>query len=123
MKKIVSILMFFVLFTCLIPLQNTYGDNNENFNEEIMEILNKENYNEQELFNAIEKELEQRENHFKQIANRFSDMGNHWADVTVGKLVELGILDGYGDGTFKPNNTITRAEFSKVVRTSLKLDL
>lgn len=53
----------------------------------------------------------------------FRDMKNHWADIAVGKLVELGILDGYEDGTFKPDNTITRAEFSKIIRTALKLEL
>ena len=49
--------------------------------------------------------------YFKGIVARFTDMGSHWADVTIGKLIELGVINGYGDGTFKPDNTITRAEF------------
>ena len=33
-----------------------------------------------------------------------------WAKDAVCKMVSLGIITGYGDGTFKPNNMITRAE-------------
>jgi hypothetical protein len=33
----------------------------------------------------------------------------------VTELSALGVLGGYPDGTFKPDNTITRAEFAKVV--------
>ena len=49
-------------------------------------------------------------------AATFSDIsgtGNEaWA---VYRLHGLGILDGYPDGTFKPHETITRAEFAKIV--------
>lgn len=31
------------------------------------------------------------------------------------RLQDLGILNGYDDGTFQPNNRITRAEFTKIV--------
>jgi hypothetical protein len=37
------------------------------------------------------------------------------AEEAVAKLSSLGILQGYPDGTFRPDNTITRAEFSKIV--------
>ncbi len=33
---------------------------------------------------------------------------------SVGKLNALGILEGYPDGTFKPDQNITRAEFAKI---------
>jgi hypothetical protein len=33
---------------------------------------------------------------------------------SVGKLVALGIIQGYEDGTFKPDQNITRAEFAKI---------
>lgn len=35
-------------------------------------------------------------------------------EAAVGKLVALGIVQGYEDGTFKPEQNITRAEFSKI---------
>ncbi len=40
-------------------------------------------------------------------------VGTDYED-TVGKLVALGIINGYEDGTFKPDQDITRAEFSKI---------
>ncbi|HYE10300.1 MAG TPA: S-layer homology domain-containing protein, partial [Patescibacteria group bacterium] len=53
----------------------------------------------------------------------FSDMENNWAKQSVGALVELGIINGYSDGTFKPNNTITRSEFTKIIRIAMKYEL
>src|SRR5690554_3125691 len=52
----------------------------------------------------------------------FKDMDNHWANGVIVKLVDLGAVGGYGDGTFKPNSPITRAEFSKILKVSLGLD-
>lgn len=39
----------------------------------------------------------------------------------VSRLVSNGIIDGYEDKTYRPDNTITRAEFSKVIATFLGL--
>ena len=36
----------------------------------------------------------------------------------VNTLVGKGVINGYEDGSFKPENTITRAEFSKLLATS-----
>jgi len=33
-----------------------------------------------------------------------------WAKGHVAKAIELGIIKGYNDNTFRPGNTITRAE-------------
>jgi len=56
---------------------------------------------------------------FMVIADNFlSDIKGHWAQDTIEDLVNEGIIEGYPDGTFKPNNNITRAEFtSLLVRT------
>jgi hypothetical protein len=53
----------------------------------------------------------------------FTDIENHWAKDTVQELVNKEILNGYPDGNFKPDGNITRAEFSKVLRKSLSLEL
>ncbi len=46
----------------------------------------------------------------------FSDMNQAtWAENAVYALVDMGVINGYPDGTFKPNNQITRAEFSKII--------
>ena len=46
------------------------------------------------------------------ISKTFSDVSNgkHWAEKYIDKCVKAGLINGYTDGTFKPNNTITRAE-------------
>ncbi|QGU00318.1 hypothetical protein SYNTR_1724 [Candidatus Syntrophocurvum alkaliphilum] len=43
--------------------------------------------------------------------NTLLDIKNHWAKDTIQEMVDGGIVRGYPDGTFKPNNSITRAEF------------
>jgi len=43
-----------------------------------------------------------------------TDVAGTSYEDSVGKLVTLGIIKGYDDGTFKPEQNITRAEFSKI---------
>ncbi len=45
------------------------------------------------------------------VAADLSDISNHWAKSQIESLIERGVITGYPDNTFKPNNTITRAEF------------
>ncbi len=40
----------------------------------------------------------------------FTDTQNHWAQNSIGLVADAGIFSGYGDGSFKPNASITRAE-------------
>ena len=47
-------------------------------------------------------------------ATEFSDMKDHWAKANVENLRSKGIIDGYEDGTFKPENTVTYGEFIKM---------
>lgn len=47
--------------------------------------------------------------------NSFSDLGSHWAQTNIIKLVGTQAVSGYPDGTFKPDNTITRAEFATIL--------
>ncbi|MFB9754568.1 S-layer homology domain-containing protein, partial [Paenibacillus hodogayensis] len=50
----------------------------------------------------------------------FSDIAGHWAVSDINKAVQSGIVNGYGDGTFKPNNIVTRAEFVVMLMKVLK---
>lgn len=53
----------------------------------------------------------------------YSDLSDdHWAAWAVKYVSDIGLFSGYPDGTFKPNNSITRAEFSTVVFKFLKLE-
>ena len=46
----------------------------------------------------------------------FSDLASeHWAYANIQKLVDEGTINGYTDGTFRPENTVTRAEFVKMI--------
>ena len=108
MKKNIAILLVLVMLIGIVPLSVYASSDNDT---------------EVNLQAAFIRILEGTSEMFKQVASKFTDMGNHWADVTIGKLVELKILDGYSDGSFKPNNTITRGEFSKVVRAALELEI
>ena len=44
-----------------------------------------------------------------------NDIKNHWASSDINNFINKGYISGYQDGTFKPNNDITRAEFVKIV--------
>ncbi len=43
------------------------------------------------------------------------DFTNHWASTVIAKWQNKGLLKGYEDGTFRPNNAITRAEFATLL--------
>lgn len=45
----------------------------------------------------------------------FSDIAGHWAEDTITRWADVGIVNGYPDGTFKPDNDITRAELAKIL--------
>ena len=51
-----------------------------------------------------------------------TDIQNHWAAQKIQTLLNQGVIDGYPDGTFKPNQAVTRAEFAKMVAKNSKLD-
>jgi hypothetical protein len=50
----------------------------------------------------------------------FSDISGHWAEANIRQAVSSGIVKGYVDGTFKPNHTVTRAEFSVMLMNAWK---
>lgn len=54
--------------------------------------------------------------------SRFSDLpAAHWAASWVEALAELGLTDGYPDGTFQPDATLTRAEAAVLLARALGL--
>lgn len=44
-----------------------------------------------------------------------SDYTGHWAENTINEWKAHGIINGYEDGSFKPKQAVTRAEFAKMV--------
>jgi|GEM_PF-2325332 len=50
------------------------------------------------------------------------DALSHWANKSIGSMASKDVVRGYADGTFKPENSVTRAEFAKLVVTAMELD-
>ncbi|MDD4599364.1 MAG: S-layer homology domain-containing protein [Lentimicrobiaceae bacterium] len=51
-------------------------------------------------------------------AQDFPDINNHWGKTIITRAAGDGAIKGYPDGTFKPDNTLTEAEFlTMLIRT------
>ena len=42
----------------------------------------------------------------------FTDISGHWAEAYIEELFDQGVTGGYPDGTYKPENRVTRAEMA-----------
>lgn len=56
-------------------------------------------------------------------SNLFSDIDGHWAKEWIESAVKIGFVSGYEDGTFKPERTITRAEFSTMLNNAIQIEI
>ncbi|MEF9991802.1 MAG: N-acetylmuramoyl-L-alanine amidase [Peptostreptococcaceae bacterium] len=45
----------------------------------------------------------------------FTDVDNHWAKSQILDFASKGYVNGYEDGTFRPENAVSRAEFVKMI--------
>ncbi|KXH84037.1 S-layer homology domain-containing protein [Sporosarcina sp. HYO08] len=56
-------------------------------------------------------------------AKSFSDVSkDYWAAEQIYRFSDLGVIKGFDDGTFRPNNKITRAQAAIMLTRGLKLD-
>lgn len=55
-------------------------------------------------------------------SSRFADANANWASAEIATLTSAGILEGYEDGTFRPDASITRAEFAAIASRFDKLE-
>ncbi|MBW7457581.1 S-layer homology domain-containing protein, partial [Paenibacillus sepulcri] len=55
---------------------------------------------------------------FGDTASAALDIKGHWAESQISGWIDKGYIKGYEDGSFKPNKTITRAEFSTLINRS-----
>jgi len=49
----------------------------------------------------------------------FNDIRGHWAESYINKAVSAGFVKGYPDGTYHPDDAVTRAEFTSMVNKAL----
>ena len=52
---------------------------------------------------------------------KFSDISGHYAEDVINKYANSGIISGYPDGTFRPDNSVTRAELAKILAEAFDL--
>ena len=50
------------------------------------------------------------------------DISGHWAETQIKEWANIGYISGYPDGTFLPDNSITRAEFLTLVNKIFKFE-
>ncbi len=50
-----------------------------------------------------------------------SDVAGNWAEPFIQVLVQKGIIAGYSDGTFRPDNPVSRAEFAALLNKAFDL--
>ncbi|OKP93399.1 S-layer homology domain-containing protein [Paenibacillus sp. P32E] len=48
------------------------------------------------------------------------DVAGHWAAASIQQALSMGMVKGYLDGTFRPNHSVTRAEFAVMLMNVLK---
>jgi len=90
-KLVVAILICVMVF--MNPLAYGYADNNYD--------------------NLFTTPVQLQQNGYKQ---KFWDVDkNHWAFSSISELTNRGAINGYNDGSFKPDNTVTRAEWAKIM--------
>lgn len=51
-----------------------------------------------------------------------SDIAGHWAEARIEKALQEGIVSGFPDGTFRPEEQVTRAQFTVMLMNALGAD-
>lgn len=50
-----------------------------------------------------------------EIAISYIDIDNHWANTEISALSKMGLVNGFADNTFRPDENVTRAQFAKMI--------
>ena len=54
----------------------------------------------------------------------FTDISaTHWAKESIDSLVQLGVVSGFSDNTFRPDEPVTREQFAQLITLAFYLDL
>lgn len=48
-------------------------------------------------------------------AVQFTDVQGHWAETAILRLADRGVINGYPDGSYRPDQPVTRAEMAKLL--------
>jgi hypothetical protein len=88
------------------PIQSTTPSTNNVFNSEVVKT-------DTNVVDVVKAQVEAAQNSAPTVAP--VDTKGHWAEKTVDTFVKLGVIKGYEDGTAKPDQEITRAEFVSIL--------
>lgn len=55
------------------------------------------------------------------LAARFADTSGHWAESYIDALASSGVMSGFPDGSFRPDQAVTRAQFATIVSKAFQL--
>jgi hypothetical protein len=95
------------------------------FNVKI-ELLDTRNYYRSKIIKLIieEKEevIENPETEIPADKPNFIDIIEHWISEYIDTIIERGIIFGYPDKTFKPDNKVTRGEFASMIIRTFEID-
>jgi|GEM_PF-69561 len=50
----------------------------------------------------------------RESASSFTDTGNHWAAASINRLKLIGLVKGYPDGSYRPNNLVSQKDAAAV---------
>lgn len=56
----------------------------------------------------------------QRLISGYRDISAHWARNDIARLSQKGIVKGFSDATFRPNQTVTRAEFATMLLQSIR---
>ena len=96
-----------------VPDMKTVIDLNGGSPEPTVDVFNSSIVNETNLIKTIESKVAEAKE--ANAAIDFADTQGHWAEKTIDIFIKLQLINGYEDGTFRPNNPITRAEFAAIL--------
>lgn len=107
----------------------TYEYDEGNDDESVLIDLEKNNFDNDEIFDEDTYEYNEGEDEYKDLYEDETDDGiyddvptNHKNYDAIISMSHKGILSGYGDGTFRPDAYVTRAEFTKMMNAAGLLD-
>ena len=81
-------------------------------------VVNRAFNQQREQINQLERQLKEIEASLQLVKNQkppFPDIEGHWARQNITYLYSNGIISGMPDGTFKPNQRVTRAELASLL--------
>lgn len=119
MRKIKSILIISTIFLLLVGCSKAKpADAQKSDSEEVKSTINIESESEIKVDEVLTEEKEDKnpvaENLVAGPIPVYADIQSHWGKANIEYLIAKGGVNGYPDGTFQPDGTITNAEFLKI---------